>query len=72
MSSGCGDVMSLNDLQIAKKHQIFEASVTTGKQARLAVGADISYATHPVTRSPQNTPPARFRGTGAPPAPSHL
>ena len=27
----CGDVLSLEDLQTAKKHQIFEAEVITGK-----------------------------------------
>nr|AAK85132.1 38 kDa minor structural protein [Salmonella phage MB78] len=55
MSSGCGDVMSLNDLQIAKKHQIFEAEVITGKQGGVAGGADIDYATNPVTGQTQKT-----------------
>ena len=38
MSSGCGDVLSLADLQTAKKHQIFEAEVITGKQGGVAGG----------------------------------
>ena len=45
MSSGCGDVLSLADLQTAKKHQIFEAEVITGKSGGVATGADIDYAT---------------------------
>lgn len=64
MSSGCGDVMSLNDLQIAKKHQIFEAEVITGKQGGVAGGADIDYATNPVTGQTQKTLPAVLRGAG--------
>lgn len=68
MSSGCGDVMSLNDLQIAKKHQIFEAEVITGKQGGVAGGADIDYATNPVTGQTQKTLPAVLRGAGFPPA----
>ncbi|MGD7309538.1 hypothetical protein, partial [Ralstonia pseudosolanacearum] len=58
MSSGCGDVLSLNDLQIAKKHQIFEAEVITGKQGGVAGGADIDYATNQVTWQTQQTLPA--------------
>lgn len=68
MSSGCGDVMSLNDLQIAKKHQIFEAEVITGKQGGVAGGADIDYATNPVTGQTQKTLPAVLRGAGFSPA----
>lgn len=49
MSSGCGDVLSLADLQTAKKHQIFEAEVITGKSGGVTGGADIDYATNPVT-----------------------
>ncbi|ANT42336.1 tail spike protein [Salmonella phage BPS11Q3] len=61
MSSGCGDVLSLNDLQIAKKHQIFEAEVITGKQGGVAGGADIDYATNQVTGQTQKTLPAVLR-----------
>lgn len=68
MSSGCGDVMSLNDLQIAKKHQIFEAEVITGKQGGVAGGADIDYATNQVTGQTQKTLPAVLRGAGFSPA----
>ncbi|QNJ54484.1 hypothetical protein [Salmonella phage UPWr_S5] len=68
MPSGCGDVMSLNDLQIAKKHQIFEAEVITGKQGGVAGGADIDYATNPVTGQTQKTLPAVLRGAGFSPA----
>lgn len=49
MSSGCGDVLSLADLQTAKKHQIFEAEVITGKSGGVAGGANIDYATNAVT-----------------------
>jgi hypothetical protein len=58
MSSGCGDVLSLVDLQTAKKHQIFEAEVITGKSGGVATGADIDYATNPVTGQTQKTLPA--------------
>lgn len=68
MSSGCGDVMSLNDLQIAKKHQIFEAEVITGKQGGVAGGADIDYATNQVTGQTQKTLPAVLRDVGFSPA----
>ncbi|WP_201798645.1 tail spike protein [Salmonella enterica] len=60
--------MSLNDLQIAKKHQIFEAEVITGKQGGVAGGADIDYATNPVTGQTQKTLPAVLRGAGFSPA----
>ncbi|QQO87172.1 hypothetical protein FOBAMJMH_00041 [Salmonella phage vB_SenS_ER9] len=68
MSSGCGDVLSLNDLQVAKKHQIFEAEVITGKQGGVAGGADIDYATNQVTGQTQKTLPAVLRDTGFSPA----
>ena len=55
MSSGCGDVLSLEDLQIAKKHQTFEAEVITGKAGGVASGADIDYATNQVTGQVQKT-----------------
>lgn len=68
MSSGCGDVLSLADLQTAKKHQIFEAEVITGKSGGVAGGADIDYATNPVTRQVQKTLPAVLRDAGFSPA----
>lgn len=64
MSSGCGDVLSLADLQTAKKHQIFEAEVITGKSGGVATGVDIDYATNQVTGQTQKTLPAVLRGTG--------
>ena len=64
MSSGCGDVLSLADLQTAKKHQIFEAEVITGKSGGVAGGADIDYATNPVTVQAQKTLPAVLRDIG--------
>ena len=64
MSSGCGDVLSLADLQTAKKHQIFEAEVVTGKSGGVAGGADIDYATNQVTGQTQKTLPAVLRDAG--------
>lgn len=64
MSSGCGDVLSLADLQTAKKHQIFEAEVITGKSGGVAGGADIDYATNMVTGQTQKTLPAVLRDAG--------
>ena len=64
MSSGCGDVLSLADLQTAKKHHIFEAEVITGKSGGVATGADIDYATNPVTGQTQKTLPAVLRDAG--------
>jgi hypothetical protein len=68
MSSGCGDVLSLADLQTAKKHQLFEAEVITGKQGGVASGADIDYAANQVTGQPQKTLPAVLRDAGFQPA----
>lgn len=64
MSSGCGDVLSLVDLQTAKKHQIFEAEVITGKSGGVAGGADIDYATNHATMQVQKTMPAILRDIG--------
>lgn len=68
MSSGCGDVLSLADLQTAKKHQIFEAEVITGKSGGVAGGADIDYAINAVTGQTQKTLPAVLRDAGFRPA----
>lgn len=64
MSSGCGDVLSLADLQTAKKHQTFEAEVITGKSGGVAGGADIDYAINAVTGQTQKTLPAVLRDAG--------
>lgn len=64
MSSGCGDVLSLEDLKTAKKHQTFEAEVITGKAGGVASGADIEYATNQVTGQVQKTMPAVLRDIG--------
>ncbi|QBJ02991.1 tailspike 63D sialidase [Escherichia phage ZCEC5] len=68
MSSGCGDVLSLADLQTAKKHQIFEAEVITGLQGGIAGGTPIDYATNQVTGQVQKTLPAVLRDAGFFPA----
>lgn len=68
MSSGCGDVLALADFQTAKKHQIFEAEVITGKQGGVASGLDIDYATNQVTGQTQKTLPAVLRDAGFSPA----
>lgn len=68
MSSGCGDVLSLADLQTAKKHQLFEAEVITGKQGGVSSGVDIDYATNQATGQVQKTMPAVLRDIGFYPA----
>lgn len=68
MTSGCGDTLSLADLQTAKKHQLFEAEVITGKQGGIAGGADIDTATNQVTGQLQKTLPAVLRDAGFTPA----
>lgn len=64
MSSGCGDVLTLEDLKTAKKHQVFEAEVITGKAGGLPEGADIDFAVNPVTGQSQKTLPAVLRDAG--------
>ena len=64
----CGDVLSLEDLQTAKKHQIFEAEVITGKVGGVAGGEPIDYATNPVTGQSQKTLSAVLRDAGFRPA----
>lgn len=68
MSSGCGDVLSLEDLKTAKKHQLFEAEVITGLQGGVAGGTPIDYATNQVTGQTQKTLPAVLRDAGFRPA----
>lgn len=60
----CGDVLSLEDLQTAKKHQIFEAEVITGKVGGVADGATIGTATNPVTGQTQQTLPSILADLG--------
>lgn len=69
MSSGCGDVISIEDLKTAKQHQIFEAEVITGKAGGVASGDDIDFATNQVTGQVQKTLPAILRDSGFRPAP---
>ncbi len=68
MATGCGDVLSLEDLKTAKLHQIFEAEVITGKTGGLPGGADIDFATNQVTGQAQKTLPAVLRDIGFEPA----
>lgn len=68
MSSGCGDVLSLEDLKTAKKHQTFEAEVITGHAGGLVSGAEIDTATNTVTGQVQKTLPAILRDVGFDPA----
>jgi hypothetical protein len=64
MSSGCGDVLSLEDLKTAKKHQTFEAEVITGRAGGVSSGAEIDFATNQVTGQVQKTLPAILRDLG--------
>lgn len=64
----CGDVVSLESLQIQYKHQIFEAEVITGKAGGVAGGVSIDYATNQVTGQTQKTLPAVLRDAGFRPA----
>lgn len=68
MSSGCGDVLSLEDLKTAKKNQIFEAEVITGRAGGVAGGASIDFATNANTGQVQKTMPAILRDIGFTPA----
>lgn len=68
MSSGCGDVLSLEDLKTAKKHQTFEAEVITGRVGGISSGAEIDFATNQVTLQVQKTMPAILRDIGFDPA----
>lgn len=68
MSIGCGDVLSLEDLKTAKKHQLFEAEVITGRSGGVLTGASIDYATNQATGQTQKTMPAILRDIGFRPA----
>lgn len=60
----CGDVTSLESLQIQYKHQVFEAEVITGKAGGVAGGASIGTATNPVTGQTQQTLPSILADLG--------
>lgn len=68
MASGCGDVLSLQDLKTAKLHQIFEAEAITGRAGGVAGGVPIDYASNQVTGQIQKTMPAILRDIGFQPA----
>lgn len=62
------EVITVQDLETLKKHEIFEAEVLTGKVGGLATGADIDYATNQATGQVQKTMPAILRDIGFTPA----
>ena len=64
MSSGCGDVISLEDMKTIKLHQTFEAEVITGHAGGVASGSLIDLATNPITAQAQKTLPAVLRDLG--------
>lgn len=68
MSSGCGDVLTLQDLKTAKLHQTFEAEVITGRSGGVSTGASIDYAVNQITGQTQKTMPAILRDVGFEPA----
>lgn len=51
------EVITIQDLETLKKHEIFEAEVITGKTGGLASGTDIPTAANPVTGQVQKTLP---------------
>lgn len=63
------EIITVQDLEILKKHEIFESEVLTGKVGGLATGADIDYATNAATGQVQKTMPAILRDIGFSPAP---
>ena len=58
------DVLTITDLETAKKHDTFHNEVITGKVGGLSTGADIDYATNQVTRQVQKTLPKTLRDLG--------
>ena len=58
------DVLTIEDLQTAKKHDTFHSEVITGKAGGLSAGADIDYATNQVTGQVQKTLPKVLRDLG--------
>jgi lysophospholipase L1-like esterase len=62
------DVLTITDLESAKKHDTFHSEVITGKAGGLASGADIETATNAVTGQVQTTLPKVLRDVGFKPA----
>ena len=55
------DVLTITDLEAAKKHDTFHSEVITGKTGGLSAGADIDYSTNAVTGQVQKTLPKILR-----------
>jgi len=62
------DVLTITDLEAAKKHDTFHSEVITGKAGGLASGVDIDTATNAVTGQVQTTLPKVLRDVGFKPA----
>lgn len=62
------DVLTVQDLEAAKKHDTFHGEVITGKAGAVAGGADIDTATNTVTGQVQTTLPKVLRDVGFKPA----
>lgn len=62
------DVLTITDLESAKKHDTFHSEVITGKVGGSASGAGIDYATNAVTGQIQATLPKVLRDVGFKPA----
>ena len=62
------DVLTITDLEAAKKHDTFHSEVITGKSGGLASGADIDSATNAATGQVQTTLPKVLRDVGFKPA----
>lgn len=62
------DVLTITDLETAKKHDTFHSEVITGKAGGLASGAEIDTATNAVTGQVQTTLPKVLRDVGFKPA----
>jgi len=62
------DVLTVQDLEAAKKHDTFHSEVITGKAGGLASGVDIDTATNAVTGQVQTTLPKILRDIGFKPA----
>lgn len=58
------DVLTIEDLQAAKKHDTFHSEVITGKVGGLSTGADIDTATNAATGQAQKTLPKVLRDLG--------
>lgn len=62
------EVITVQDLETLKKHEIFEAEVITGKAGGLATGGEIATATNAVTGQVQKTLPQTLKEVGFKPA----